>query len=152
MKRSITASTLAAMLVVGVATAGAQAMSASAEPYKEGPVIVVSSLRTLPGQDRNYLKYLFGEYTKLMDAEKAAGLILNYGILTTAPRSPEDPDVYLTVTYANMAALDGLSDRTRPIMEKTLNLTPDQGSAGFAARSAMRRPIGSQIMRVLVPR
>ena len=98
------------------------------------------------------MKYLFGDYAKQMNAEKAAGIVMDWGVLTTSPRSPDDPDIYLTVTYANMAALDGLSDRTRPIMQKTMNMTPEQSAAGTAARGAMRRMIGSQIMRAMVPR
>ena len=152
MKRSLAVPTVAVMLLLGSATAGAQAVSASQDPYKEGPVVVVSSLRTMPGQSANYMKYLFGDYAKLMNAEKAAGIILDWGVLTVSPRTPDDPDIYLTVTYPNMAALDGLSDRTRPIMQRTLNMTPDQAAAAGAARSAMRRTIGSQTMRVMVPR
>ena len=155
MKRYLAGSAVAVLLTLGSATAGAQAMAGmqmGQDPYKEGPVVVVSSIRTNPGQTANYMKYLFGDYAKQMNAEKAAGIIMDWGVLTATPRSPDDPDIYLTVTYANMAAMDGLSDRVRPLMQKTMNMTPEQAAAGTAARGTMRRQIGAQILRAMVPR
>lgn len=155
MTRYLAGSAVAVLVTLGSATAGAQAMPGmqmGQDPYKEGPVVVVSSIRTNPGQTANYMKYLFGDYAKQMNAEKAAGIILEWGVLSATPRSPDDPDIYLTVTYPNMAALDGLTDRVRPIMQKTMNMTPEQSAAAGAARGAMRRQIGSQVLRAMVPR
>ena len=153
MKRYLAGSAVAVLMTLGSATAGAQAMAGMGQdPYKEGPVVVVSSIRTNPGQTANYMKYLFGDYAKQLNAEKAAGIILDWGVLTATPRSPDDPDIYLTVTYPNMAALDGLTDRVRPIMQKTMNMTPEQAAAGTAARGTMRRQIGSQVLRAMVAR
>ncbi len=155
MKRYLAGSAVAVLVALGSATAGAQAMAGmqmGQEPYKEGPVVVVSSIRTNPGQTANYMKYLFGDYAKQMNAEKAAGIILDWGVLTVEPRHLDDPDIYLTVTYANMGALDGLNDRVRPLMQKTMNMTPDQAAAGTAARGTMRRLLGSQMTRAMVPR
>ena len=123
----------------------------SARPYKEGPVVNVARVRTLPGQFDKYIAYIMGDYAKLMEASKAAGLILQWSAYEVQPRHPDDPNLILTVTYPNMAALDNLSDRQAPIMLKVLNLTREQSGAANAQREQMRRQLGSELWRTMLP-
>ena len=64
------------------------------------------------------------------------------------PRSPHDPDLYLTVTFKNMAALDGLDDRLEPI-ERKVWATRDAANKADADRESMREILGSQLIRHL---
>ncbi len=73
---------------------------------------MVSAIRTEPGMFETYMKYLGTTYKQLMEEQKKAGIILDWSVYQTTPRSPDDPDLYLIVTYKNMAAMDGLADRT----------------------------------------
>jgi hypothetical protein len=116
-------------------------------PWKEGSVLTVSHIRTLPGQTENYMRYIWGDYAKLMNAEKDAGIITNWSVYTAVPRTANDPDVILVTVYPNMAALDGLSDRTRPIAQRVLGLTPEQSAARTADRERMRKTLGSDLLR-----
>ena len=74
----------------------------------------VSSIRTEPGKFEDYLAWLAGPYKQLMEAQKAAGLIVDYAVYATTPRSPNDPDLYLVTVYKNMAALDDFARQERP--------------------------------------
>jgi hypothetical protein len=146
--RSIASTAIALVLSSTlVVTSSAQAAH---RPYKEGEVENVSYIRTLPGQQDNYLRYIFGDYTKLMKAQKDAGMITGWSVAVSQPRGPEDADVVLTVRYANMAALDNLDDRGDAITKATLNYTPDQASQASAQRGQMRRQVGSELRRILV--
>lgn len=122
---------------------------AADRPYKEGPVTVVSSIRTEPGMFDEYMRYLAGPYKQMMDEQKKAGIVLGYAIFETSPRGPNDPDVYLTVTYANMAALDGLDARTDPITDKLWG-SMEKSNAAFIDRGKMRRSLGVEMMREVV--
>ena len=102
---------LALFAAVGVA-------AAADRPYTEGAVLNVSSIRTEPGMFDSYMSYLATTYKQTMDAQKAAGVILDYSVYTTVPRGPDDPDIYLVTVYKNMAALDGLIEKTDPIQQK----------------------------------
>lgn len=136
-------------LVLGstlVVSSGAQ----TPRPYKDGPVVSVSSVRTLPGQYDRYMRYIYGDYAKLMEAQKAAGMITGWSVMTARPQRPEDPDVFLTVTYANMAALDNLQDRADQISQKVLSYSPEQAAAASERREQLRRPIGIQLLRTIV--
>jgi len=122
---------------------------AADQPYQDGPVTVVSSIRTLPGMHDTYLRYLATTYRANMDAAKKEGIILDYRVYETSPRSPDEPNVYLTVTYKNMAALDGLDERMEPIMQRSFG---NQAARDTAAvdREKMRRQIGQEMVREVV--
>jgi len=122
---------------------------AADQPYQDGPVTVVSSIRTLPGMHDTYLRYLATTYRANMDAAKKEGIILDYRVYETSPRSSDEPNLYLTVTYKNMAALDGLDDRMEPIMQRSFG---NQAARDTAAvdREKMRRQIGQEMVREVV--
>lgn len=141
---------LACLLIAGasgvIETAGAQASTRS---YREGPVISVSYIRTKPGMFDRYMQYLAGPYKTNLEAQKAAGIVLDYGIYTSEPRTPADHDVMLTIVYKNWSAFDNLADKTDAIANKALSSTPEQRAQQFADRSAMRESLGSRTYQQL---
>ena len=94
--------------------------SAADRPYAEGTVSVVSSIRTEPGQGDAYMRYLATTYKQLMEEQKKAGLIVDWSVYTTRPRTADGPNLYLITTYKNLAAMDGLQDKMEAIQEKML--------------------------------
>ncbi len=127
-------------------TAGAQS---STRAYREGPVIAVSYIRTKPGMFDKYMQYLAGPYKTNLEAQKAAGIVLDYGIYTSEARNPADHDVMLTIVYRNWGALDNLADRSDAIVNKALQSTPEQRSQQFIDRGAMRESLGSRTYQQL---
>ena len=127
---------------VGIATAADR-------PWSEGPVSIVSSVRTEPGMFDDYMAWLAGPYKQAMEAQKAAGIILGYAVYVTSPRSPSDPDLYLVTTFKNMAALDDINARTDPIYEKLQGSLDEQNKA-YAARGKMRTVLGDEMIREMM--
>lgn len=125
------------------------ATMAADRPYTEGPVSIVTSVRTEPGQFDAYMAHLQGQWKNAMEAQKSAGLILSYGVYAAMPRTPEDPDLYLLVTYKNMAALDDMDAKTDPIMEKLFG-NQQQMSEATVARGKLRTILGDEMIRQLV--
>ena len=126
------------------------AAGAADRPYTDGPISIVTSVKTEPGMDDAYMGWLQTNWKKAMEAQKAAGIVLGYAVYGTQARSPSDPDLYLVVTYKNMAAFDGLDDRVEPIMEKIFNSTQQQMSQASIERGKMRTIMGSEMIRELV--
>lgn len=122
--------------------------SAADRPYTEGAVLNVSSIRTEPGMFDAYMNFLATTYKQNMEAQKAAGIILDYSVHMAVPRGPDDPDIYLVTVYKNMAALDGLAEKTDPIMQKLFG-DMSQRSAATIARGKMRTALGSERLREL---
>jgi len=136
---------LAAILTVSTSVTRAQEDHA----YTQGPVTIVSFVRTEPGMFEEYLRYLSNTYKKLMETQKKQGIVTDYAIYQTLPRGPQDADLILTVTYKNMAALDGLQERTDPLVKETFGSLPKASSAS-ADRDKLRKQLGSQLVRQLI--
>ena len=135
---------LAAILTISTSVTRAQEDHA----YTQGPVTIVSFVRTEPGMFDEYLRYLSNTYKKLMEAQKKQGIVTDYAIYQTLPRGPQDADLILTVTYKNMAAFDGLQERTDPLIKETFGSLPKASSAS-ADRDKLRKQLGSQLVRQL---
>ena len=138
-----------AVSILSSAAASNTAAAQSTRSYREGPVVVVSYIRTKPGMFNKYMEYLSTAYKANMEAEKAAGLVTDYAIYTSETRTPNDHDVMLTVTYKNWAALDNLADRSEPVVNRALQSTPQQRDQQFADRSAMRESLGTRTYQQL---
>jgi len=132
--------TLAAFVAVTATAVAAD------RPYTEGTVSVVSSIRTEPAQNENYMKYLATTYKQVMDEQKKAGIIVDWSVYTTRPRTADEPNLYLVTTYKNLAAMDGLQDRMEAIQEKLIGNQEARDSA-MAARGKMRSMVGSEVIR-----
>lgn len=119
---------------------------AADRPYTEGTVSVVSSIRTEPGQNENYMKYLATTYKQLMDEQKKAGIIVDWSVYTARPSTADGPNLYLVTTYKNLAAMDDLQDKVEAIQEKIIG-NQDARDAAMIARGKMRTQTGSEVIR-----
>jgi hypothetical protein len=124
------------------------ALADDSKSYTEGTVTEVTSIRTKPGMFDKYMKWLGTTGKQLREDEKKAGLIVDYAVYRAVPRSPHDPDLYLTITYKNLAALDGLSDRVEPLMKK-IWASRDDAAKAEADRESLREILGTELIRRL---
>jgi hypothetical protein len=136
---------LAAALMLFSVTA---AIAEDDHAYTEGPVVNVSYIRTEPGKFDEYLRYLSTTYKALMEEQKRAGIIQDYAVYAAVPRTPQDADLILTVTYKNMAALDGLNAKTDPLVKKVFSSLGKADEAS-AERGKLRTQLGSEFVRKL---
>jgi hypothetical protein len=120
----------------------------NARAYTEGPVLQVSYIRTEPGKFDEYLQYLATTYKNIMEEQKKAGIILDYAVYSNQPLTPADPDLILTVTYANLGALDNLDERTDAITNRVWGSLQGSNEA-TADRGALRTQLGGRLLRQL---
>ena len=140
---------LAALAVTALSMGAiSSAVADDSKAYTEGTVLEVTSVRTKPGMFDAYMKWLDTTGKQLREDEKKAGLILDFAVYAAQPRSPHDPDIYLVITYKNMAALDGLSDRVEPLQKKIWG-TREAGAKAAADRESMREILGTEQIRRL---
>jgi len=131
-------------LLLGIFSAWAD----EARPYTEGPIILVSSVRTKYGMFDEYMKFVGGIYKRNMEEYKKAGLILDYSVYQAFPHNPSEPDVILTIKFKNWAAFDGLQDKMDPIDAKVYG-SVDASNKGAVDREKVREILGSQVMQKL---
>jgi len=141
--------TAALLLSVALSSAAFLTQAQESRPYREGPVTEISFVKVKPGKFDEYMAYLAGPYREYMEANKKAGTIVSYGIYGARPRNPGEPDLYLTTTYPNMAALDGLEDREAANINKVFG-SRKQSMQKAADRESMREVLGSELVRELI--
>jgi hypothetical protein len=127
----------------------AQVLADDTRAYKEGPVTQITYVKVKPGQFDNYMKWLDTNYKPLNEALMKAKVVVGYKVYEQDARDPHDADLILAVTYANMAALDNLDDRTDPIVEKFQG-SRDKQNQGFVERGSMREILGGKLVRELI--
>jgi hypothetical protein len=116
---------------------------ADGRDWKDGPVINVSSIRTVDGHFDDYMHWLATDYKKLQEAAKKAGLITSYRVILIEPRGPNDPDVLLVVEYKNWAALDNLGGKFDKVLTEVEG-SLDAANKGLADRAKIRTILGSR--------
>ena len=139
-------------LVAGLVLLTAAAGDAAAQdrPWTQGPVIDISYVQVKPGMFDKYMQWLATDWKRNMEAQKKAGIILDYQVYQSRQQSENDWNMVLAVTYRNMAALDNLRDRAEPITTRTLNLTPEQIAQANIDRGTMRQNLGGRLLRQLM--
>jgi hypothetical protein len=115
-------------------------------PYTEGPVWTLTMVKTKSGLSDDYFRQISQSVKPVMEEEKKQKLILDYKILDGDASSPHDFNILIMVQYPNMAALDGLRDKTDPIIEKVMG-SEDQRRATAVKRLDVREILGAKTMR-----
>lgn len=121
-------------------------MAATGAPYTDGTVWEVTMVKTKTGMEDDYLKQLGQALKPIYEEEKKQKLILDYKILLGDASSPHDYNILIMVEYANMAAFDGLREKTDPIMSKVMG-GEDQRRQLAVKRLDVREILGTKTMR-----
>ena len=121
-------------------------------PYNEGNVERVVLLHVLPGHNAAVMADLKKNVVPIWEAEKNAGLIVSYHLFLNTTRSgADDWDIGYSLIYKNMAALDGLADKTYDLrMKQYGNQTAEQKVIDKRADDA--HVVSSMVLREITMR
>jgi len=123
---------------------------AQQRPYSEGPVTIVTSVKLMDGQFENYMAFLSSTWRRVMEESKTAGIVTDYHVYGAQAHTPEEPDLYLVVTYPNMATFDGMNEKLDPIMTKVTKMNYKQADEASGKRTVMRTIMGEMMVRELM--
>lgn len=145
---------LSAVFVWGIcAAAFAQSPSPSASaakstgaPYNEGHVWTLTMVKTKTGLEDDYLRQITGTVKPIYNEEKKQGIIVDYKILTGESHGRDEANIIIMVEYANMAAFDGMREKTDALMEKVMG-NQDQQRDMAVKRLDIREILGQRTMR-----
>jgi hypothetical protein len=116
--------------------------------YTDGPVTEVSYIGVEYGHFEEYIDWLNSTWKPTMEATKKAGLIIDYKVFQANPKTPDQPNIYLWITYKNMAALDkGVEEEE--VAKKVIGSTEFQNKARVA-RSEYRKVLGRELIREII--
>ena len=144
--RSLLCALFAALLLVAPAS---PARADEKDPYREGNVVELSFIKVKPGMFDAYMAYLASTYQDLLEEQKKANLIVDYAVYAAQAGGPHEPDLILSVTYKNWAALDGLEDKIEPIMNKKFG-SQQQANEASIDREKLREVLGGERIQQLI--
>ena len=121
--------------------------------YTEGPVTEVAYIRIEYGHFEEYVAWLNSTWKPTMEAAKQAGLIIGYKVCRASPKSPDQPNIFLMITYKDMAAYAGnIGDKAVEldvVAEKVIGSIEVQNKARVG-RNEYRTVLGTELIREIV--
>jgi hypothetical protein len=121
--------------------------------YSYGPVTEVDYVHVEYGHFDEYMAWVTSTWVPTMEAAKKAGLIIGYKVFQASPKSPDQPNVYLEITYKNMAAYAGdigdQADAFEAVTEKVICNSTCQNQARVR-RNEIRTVLGTEVTREIV--
>ena len=140
-------------MCLAVSALSLNARAEDTRAYSYGAVTSVFYIHVEYGHFEEYMAWVTSTWVPTMEAERKAGLITGYKVFQAEPQSPEQPNVYLEITYKNMAAYAGdIGDQAAAfdaVTDKVICNTACQNQARVH-RNEIRNPLGTEVLREIV--
>jgi hypothetical protein len=117
--------------------------------YTEGPVTEADYIKVEYGHFEEYIDWLNSTWKPTMEASKKAGLIIDYKVFSATPKSPDQPNLILWITFKNAAAALDKSVELEAVAKKVICSTECQNKARVG-RNEYRKTLGSELIRELI--
>jgi hypothetical protein len=117
--------------------------------YTEGPVTEVDYIHVEYGHFEEYIDWLNSTWKPTMEAFKKAGLIIDYKVLKLTPKSPDQPNISLNITFKNGAAAFDKGVALEDVAKKIIGSTEVQNKARVG-RNDYRKVLGIEYVRELI--
>ncbi len=125
-------------------TACSVSLSARAQDeraYTEGPVTEEDYIHVEYGHFEEYIDWLNSTWKPTMEATKKAGLIIDYKVFKLTPKSLDQPNIILWITYKNAAATSmGLKGLAAGLLPRSHAHVPCRGVSGHRRSSSLCHP------------
>src|SRR6266478_6836655 len=134
---------------LAVSSLSLNARAEDVRQYTDGPVTEVDYIHVEYGHFEEYIDWLNSTWKPTMEAFKKAGLIIDYKVLQATPKSPDQPNIYLWITFKNAAAALDKGVELEAVAKKVICSTECQNKARVA-RSEYRKVLGNEYIRELI--
>ena len=129
------------------------ALAQNDRQYADGPVTEVDYIEVEYGHFAEYIDWLNSTWKPTMEAMKKAGIIIDYKVFQAGPKSPDQPNVFLYLTYKNMAAYGGnFGDKgieQEYVARKVIGSTEFQNKRRVE-RNEYRKVLGTELIREII--
>ena len=140
-------------IILSIGLAGSllslNAPAADDRAYTEGPVTQVIYNQIEYGHFEEYIDWLNSTWKPTMEAFKKDGLIIDYKVFSATPKSPDQPNIVLMITYKNGAAALDNGVEQEEVAKKVIGSTEVQNKARVA-RNEYRKLLGTELIRELI--
>ena len=117
--------------------------------YTDGPIIELAYIQVEYGHFEDYVDWLNATWKPTMEAMKAAGLITDYKVVRATPRTLNEPNIILMITFKDGAAAWDRGVEQEEVAKTVIGSTAFQNKAR-EGRNQYRRVLGTEYVRELV--
>src|SRR6201984_3911152 len=91
-------------MCLAVSSLSLNARAQDVRQYTDGPVTEEAYIQVEYGHFEEYIDWLNSTWKPTMEAMKKAGLIIDYKAVRATPDTPEQPSIFLMITFKDGAA------------------------------------------------
>ena len=117
--------------------------------YTDGAVTEVDYIRVEYGHFDEYIGWVSSTWKPTMEAAKKAGLIIDYKVFRISPKSPDQPNIYIWITFRNAAAALDKGVELEYVARKVIGSTEFQNKKRVE-RTGYRKVMGNEFIRELI--
>ena len=117
--------------------------------YTDGPVTELDYIRVEYGHFEEYVDWLGATWRPTMEAMKNAGLIIDYKVVRATPKTPDQPNVILMITFKDGAAALDKGVEQEEVAKTVIGSTALQNKAR-EGRNQYRRVLGIEYVREVI--
>ena len=125
------------------------ALAQNDRQYTDGPVTEVDYIQVEYGHFPEYIAWLNSTWKPTMEAAKKAGLIIDYKAVRATPKTPDQPNIFLMITFKDGAAALDKGVEQEEVAKKVIGSTEVQNKARIG-RNDYREVLGSELIRELI--
>ena len=141
--------TIILSICLAVSSLSLNAHAQDVRQYSDGPVIELAYVRVEYGHFEEYIDWLNSTWKPTMEATKKAGLIIDYKVFGLTPKSLDQPNIILWITYKNAAAALDKGVELEDVAKKVIGSTEFQNKARVG-RNDYRKVLGNEYIRELI--
>jgi hypothetical protein len=117
--------------------------------YTDGPVTELDYIQVEYGHFEEYIDWLNSTWKPTMEAFKKAGLIIDYKAVRATPKTPDQPNIFLVITFKDGAAALDKGVELEEVAKKVIGSTEVQNKARVG-RNQYRKVLGIEYVRELI--
>jgi hypothetical protein len=117
--------------------------------YTDGPVTEVDYIQVEYGHFEEYVDWLNSTWKPTMEAFKRAGLIIDYKAVRATPKTPDQPNIFLMITFKDGAAALDKGVQLEEVAKKVIGSTEVQNKARVG-RNEYRKVLGVEYVREII--
>ena len=136
-------------MCLAVSSLSINARAQDVRQYSEGPVTELDYIQVEYGHFEEYIDWLNSTWKPTMEAMKKAGLIIDYKVVRATPRTPDQPNIFLMITFRDGAAALDKGAELEEVAKKVIGSTEVQNKARVG-RNQYRKVLGIEYIRELI--
>jgi len=136
-------------MCLAVSALSLDARAQDVRQYTDGPVTELDYIQVEYGHFEEYIDWLNSTWKPTMEAMKKAGLIIDYKVVRATPKTPDQPNIFLMITFKDGAAALDKGVELEEVAKQVIGSTELQNKARVG-RNQYRKVLGIEYVRELV--